>query len=366
MNKIMITNHQLTAIIIAYVSGSATLFLSSSVSAIAGKDAWLSALISAVSGLLFLWLNCRLGELFPDKTIIEVISLLFGKWIGGFVSANFLLLSFIAAAQYVWYISDFFSSKYMPETPTWAISIVLTTTLVIALLYGLEAMARASEVFYYIFFPGFIITMLMLIPNINIENMLPILGNGIIPPLKGTIPLIGISALPLIIINTVYPAHLEDAKKAKKSMFKGYLLGMLITFVSILMCILVLGSSYTEAQRFPVFSLTREISSNVVFLRLEALVMFFWLPTIFNNTLFCFYSSAVSLSQLLRLKNNRFIIIPLGLIMAVVSVIIYWNVPYEINWDNVVWFPYILTFGLILPVMLIVTAVVRRKMKRAA
>ncbi len=360
MNKIKITSHQLMAITVLFVCGASTIIIASSITSLAKQDAWISAIVGMLVGLIVIWINTYLGELFPDKTYVEVIQLLLGKWLGGFIAANLIFMCFIGAPQFVWYVGDFFTTQYMPETPTYAINILFSIVVVIALLYGIEAMARASEIFFYVIVGMFTLTMLLVAPNMNGNNILPVLENGAVPVLKGTLHLLSFTTFPTILLNMIYPVNVEDIKAAKKSIFTGYLIGMSITFVSIMMCNLVLGSTITSISRFPVFLLTKEINVGIIFTRLEGLIVIVWLLTIFNNTVIFLYAGTLGLAKLLKLNDHKKIILPSGLIMAVFSNFIYTNVIYEMKWDTQVWLPYIFTFGLVLPTLLILVYLTKK------
>ncbi|MCQ1530444.1 GerAB/ArcD/ProY family transporter [Lutispora saccharofermentans] len=360
MDKIKITDHQLIAITTAFVCGVSTIIISSRVTTIARHDAWISAIGAMLFGLLIIWMNTYLGGLYPGKTYVEVIQLLLGKWIGGFIAACFIMMCFIGAPQFIWYVGDFFTTQYMQETSLYIINILFSSVVVIALLYGIETIARASEIFFYGIVIMFILSMLLVSPNIDINNILPVLERGITPVLRGSLPMLAFTVLPTIILNMVYPVNVKDIRNAKKSIFVGYMIGMSISFISVLMCNLVMGSTITASSRFPVFLLTKEINVGVIFTRLEALIVIVWLFTIFNNTVFYFHAGALGLAQLLKLKDYKSIVLPLGLIMSVFSGFVYKDVIYESKWDTEVWFPYIASFGLILPALLLIIFFIKK------
>ncbi len=353
MSKIKITGSQFAITTSGFVFGSAPLLISSSVAVYAGQDAWLSAIFSTIIGLSIIWINTSLGGLYPDKTFIEVICLLLGKWLGKTVSITFIFVTFVTAIQVTWYVGDFITTTYLPEISTYPINILFLAVLAIAMIYGLEAMCRACTVFFILIFPIYVLSLAMLIPNMHVTNLLPVFEKGISPVLKGIIPLLSFTTFPTIVLNMVYPSNIENLKKAKKSMFYGYLLGMIIASIGILMCILVLGSNFTANSRFPLFILTQEINVGTIFSRLEAVVIAVWLTTNFISTFFYFYAGTLGLSQLLKLNDYKKLVLPLVLIMAVFSRFIYKNVPYEISWDTYVWAPVAFTAGFVLPVVLL-------------
>lgn len=360
MGEIKITNHQLMSITTAFICGVSAIIISASITSFARQDAWISAIFAMLVGLVVIWMNTYLGGLFPDKTYVEIIQLLLGKWLGGFIVANFVLMCIIGAPQFVWYVGDFFTTQYFPDMSMYIINTVFLISVVIALLYGIEAIARTSEVFFYGIVVMFVLSMIFVTPNIEVNNILPVMEKGIGRVLKGSLPLLSFTVLPTILLNMVYPVNVKDIKGAKRSLFKGYMIGMVIIFVSVLMCNLVMGSTITASSRYPAFLLTKEINVGIIFTRLEALIIIVWLLTIFNNTVFYFYAGVLGLTQLLKLKNYKEIVAPIGLIMVVLSGFIYKDVMYEMRWDTEVWFPYIATFGLVLPILLLIVYFIKK------
>lgn len=66
-----------------------------------------------------------------------------------------------------------------------------------------------------------------------------------------------------------------------------------------------------------------------------------------------FYAGIISIAQLLKLKDHKKIILPLGLIIVVMSGIVYTDDIYKSTWDTFVWPPFVATFGLILPIVMV-------------
>ena len=124
---------------------------------------------------------------------------------------------------------------------------------------------------------------------------------------------------------------------------------------------LVLGSTITAISRFPVFLLTKEINIGVIFTRLEALIVVIWVITIFITTVIYFYYAVMGLSTMLKLKDYRKIVIPIGLIMSVYSGTIYRNVSHEMEWDTLTWLPYAVTFGIFIPLLLLSISLLKKK-----
>ncbi|OPZ89435.1 MAG: Spore germination protein YndE [Firmicutes bacterium ADurb.Bin419] len=361
MNKTVISNYQLTILTSVVVVGATPLIIPSLVATLAGKDSWLSVIISAAAGLLIVWIYTYLAGLYPEKTIVEVMQLLLGKWFGGFTATNFVFIALISTTNIIWYIGDFFTTVYMIESSKYYISILFTVVLAIALLYGLEALARARELLFVFVFPLFIMVILFVIPICKTDNLLPIAENGVVPAVKGVFPLLNNAVFPILFLLMIFPANVKDIRKAKKSIFGGYLLGILEVFAGMIICVLVIGSELTTYLRYPLFTVTKEIDVGTIFSRVEALIVIVWLVISFFAACIYFYAGAIGLSQVLKLKDYRKIVLPLSLIVAVYSGAIYKDVPYQINFDIMVRTPASIAIGFVMPVVLLIISLVRKE-----
>lgn len=126
------------------------------------------------------------------------------------------------------------------------------------------------------------------------------------------------------------------------------------------MCILVLGSTITSRSAFPAYLLAKEINIGTVLNRLEIIIIFIWNIALFFRMGIYYYSSVILISELLKLTDFKKIIIPLGFLSLVFTDIVYPDVFYEIKWDATVWVAYITTFGVILPIALLLVSLIKK------
>ena len=201
MNQTKISSSQLLALTACYSFGSTVIAMASGTAELAKQDAWISSLVASAVGLVFIWMYYSLGKLYPDKNLVDIFRCAFGKWIGWIVSAFFVLfVCLLSAAQVTTYMGNFKQIEYMTETPLYALNLVFVILLVIALLYGLEAITRSSEIFVIIITAMIVITMLASIPNVHTDNLMPVLENGFGPVLKGSLRLSSFLTWPFIVL----------------------------------------------------------------------------------------------------------------------------------------------------------------------
>ncbi len=362
MNKTIISNHQLLLITSIFVVGASPLIVPTLVASVAGRDSWLTVIFATIVGLLVVWVNIYLAQLHPGKTFVEFTQQLLGRCMGGFVSISLIMIEFLAGTDVIWYVGDFFTTVYMTGESKYYINILFVAVLAIALLYGLEAVARAREMLSIITFAFFILTLLLLIPKFKIDNLFPVLENGATPVVVGMFPIMNNAVFPIICLSMIFTTSIKDIKKAKVSIFKGYFLGMLELLLGMTICVLVVGGNLTEKLRYPIFTITKEIDVGVIFSRLEALIVIVWLAVSFFAAFIYIYAGVLGLSQVLKLKDYKRIVIPVLLIVTVYSGIVYKDVSYQLNWDIVVRTPAAIAFGFVLPLVLLVISLIKKKL----
>lgn len=300
-----ITNNQLFSFTALSSIGGSILVVSSVLSIIAKQDAWLVGIMTPLWGVFVVALYCYIGSKFPNMTIIQMIKKVFGKWIGTVVAASLVFLSFMLSINIPWYVSNFLTTHAMTEVPSYDINALLVIAVVIAVLYGVETIGRVSELILYFVVGFIIIVVLLLLPNVKIENIQPVLEHGIIPVFEGSIFLSSFITLPLVNILMIYSKNVHNIKTAKKANIKGYLLSAFFIFMTLLMTILVLGYTIAASTQYPTYLLGKEINIGTILTRLEFIIAVIWFATQFVVTILYYYSALVGFSQLIGLKDYK-------------------------------------------------------------
>jgi hypothetical protein len=75
----------------------------------------------------------------------------------------------------------------------------------------------------------------------------------------------------------------------------------------------------------------------------------------------CYYASILSFAQIMKMKEIRPLLFPLGMILFVLSIVSYPNSSYFLNFVSKIWISYAFTFGILLPLCMIGTAVIRKR-----
>lgn len=350
--KWIISSNQFKLLVILCYLGTAILITPRGLAFEAKQDAWIAVLFGIIFSLFLVWLYNSLGSLFPNMTIVQYSQKLLGKWLGKLLSFFFIIFAFLNAAMLLWFVGDFIATQILIETPIEAINTLFMIIIIMAARLGLETFSRAAEVMFPFVIIFFILLILLIIKDIEVLNMLPILENGIKPIIRGALLFTSYSSVTLIILLMIFPSNIDKQIYAKKAFLKGNLIAGLIIFIITDLCILVLGYDLTARNTFSVYILAKKINVSDFLERVEVVIAVSWIITIFYKILFYFYGSVLGLAQILNLKDYSPLTLPLGMILIVLSLVVYPNSTYAQTWNRTIWIPFSFTFGLFFPLIL--------------
>jgi len=158
----------------------------------------------------------------------------------------------------------------------------------------------------------------------------------------------------------IFPSAINNLESGKKGFYIGIIVGGFIITVFIALSILVLGVTNTTLRTFPSYTLAQRVSVGNFLQRVEIIMAFIWMVTIFVRAFMYFYASLIGISQMLKLKDHRPLILPLGMISIALSQIVHANIIHSDKYNQQTWPLAIAVFAILLPLILLITAKFRR------
>lgn len=160
--------------------------LPSEMSRYAGTNCYISLIISLFIEFLFILIILWVMKKNPNKSIFELLELKFGKLFARCISVvlalYFIGKSFIAMKE----LQNFLVQLLFEHISWWKYVIPLVAVLLYILNKSLRTFARSIQFFYYFIIIGAGITLILPIKELDLVNLLPIFGEGIMPVLKGS------------------------------------------------------------------------------------------------------------------------------------------------------------------------------------
>ncbi|MDF2911137.1 MAG: spore germination protein [Sporolactobacillus laevolacticus] len=352
--------HQFTILTILFTVGSSILIAPSGLALEAKQDAWIASIAGLIGGLLMVMLYNLITARFPKSTLVHYSQMVLGKWLGGTIAFLYFSYFFILGALVLRNIGDFLTTQVMPHTPIQYIHAFFLVVIIMGVRNGLETFTRTAEIFlpWVIFF--FLIMIILLPPEFDFRQLMPMFGYGIKPILRASIPLISTPYMELVVFLMFFP-FINHSQKARKAFLVGTLIGGVLLIAISLLSILVLGADVTAKHMYPSYSLAKKISIGDFLERLEVIMAGIWFITIYFKLAVCFYASTMTFAELFRMKDARQLYLPFGMIMVVLSIIVYPDAAYGINFGSKIDFPYSLPYAVIFPMLILLVAIIRKK-----
>ncbi|MBT2716691.1 endospore germination permease [Bacillus sp. ISL-57] len=359
-----ISSHQLMILILLYSVGTVILHTPSPLAGFAKQDAWLAALFGTGIALIFVWFYIRVGNLYPDLALDQINEKVFGKLVGKMINLTFFFWSFSTAAETTYYVGNFIKTFWMPDTPLVALNILLAAVVIFTVHLGIETFTRTLEIFFIPVLLLLTIFLVSIIPQANIHNIQPVFEGGANPLIRAILFYVSVFTLSPVMFLMIFPSKVNERKKGEKAFYIGTLIGGIILILVIMMNILVLGPDNTARNIAPSYTMAKKINVGNFLMRIEAAIATIWIFTTYTRTVMYFYVSVVVFSNIFNIKDYRPFTTALGMIMVCYSLIVFPTVSSSGEYNKHIWLFHVAAFGLVLPLLLFITAKFRNIIKK--
>jgi len=289
-------------------------------SGLAKQETWLALLGGFILSIPFIWSQLRLATLFPAKNLIQINDLVYGRYLGKFISLLYIWFFGSLVSINLRYFGDFFLTFIMPDTPLSVFLIFLAMACAYTVNRGLETIAKTAVFYVLIVFFFIVMTTLLLCGEMQFGNLLPI---GVIPLKdlgKGIFILAVVPFLETVVFLMIIPSVRPLTRGINRYGF-ALAMGCLILLIICLRDIATLGNT------FPIFTAPfleagRLISLAKIFTRMELLIATGLLLGQFIKVSIFYYGSVLSLAQLFNLNSLHPLILPFGALTVGLAILV--------------------------------------------
>lgn len=360
MKNNKINSLQLSIIIFFFLFASLIGIGINSITSIAGRDSFISIIIAYVIGFIPLIIFIYLFN--QDKNIIELINNTFGKTIGMIINIILLIPIIIISAYSLNSISNFLVSQFLSNTPIYIIYIAISIVILYGVYKGFEVVSRTALILSIISILFLIISIIGLIPNIKIDNFLPLFEHGIKKDIYASLIFVISNITPLYILLFISKENITNKEKLNKSIIISYTFGILVAFAETVLTIGTLGLHLTNIYQYPEYIMLKKISFFNFFNRIENLISIQWL---YLNLLIA-VMSIFYIKSSIKKEKSKFIIPFISIIlMFTFCILAFKNNTIFINFSKNI-YPYInLVYFIIILIITIIT-IIKQKRKKAS
>ncbi|MEF3307756.1 endospore germination permease [Paenibacillus sp. GYB004] len=357
-----VSSAQMSMLFLSFMTGSSIVIVPAPLINAAGNGAWLSLLLAWLIGFLLLGCVLYLYRKYPGMSFIQYSRHTLGGWLTAIILLPYVCVMFWHVAGIVSEISVFFKSTMLRETPSYAINALFFIAIALTVRNGIEVIARMAVILSTLMF-GFIILILGLVaPMYHPEYLEPIMPQGIGPILHGAYIAYGFPYSELVVFAMLLPfVRKEEGGKVGKHLFFALILNGFTLLASIVSSMMVLGPLAGDLK-FSLYQLSRLIFVREIIERIESVIGFSLTVGFYIKSAIMLYILMKVLSQLLHLKDDRFLVYPVAMICMLLSLTTYRDETSLGEQVNIIW-PLLDNTAYIAPMLLIaVVSLIRRRM----
>ncbi|MGQ7889284.1 GerAB/ArcD/ProY family transporter [Paenibacillus sp. WC2504] len=360
IEKGKISAFQMAMIMYPVVVATGDLIIPAFTAKFAKRDVWLSPILGSLLGFLIVYIVYQLHNLFPKQTLVQYVERIFGRIPGKVIGITYLFFILHGNSTIIKQYGGFITGVFLRTTPTIVVIGSMLLVCSFAVRGGLEVIARCAQLFVPLVMLTWILILVLLIPDMETKNMLPVLANGIMPSIQGAIPTSSWFAH-FVFINFMLP-FLTDLKKGVKWGMISVCACML-TLTLITISTLFIFGDITSQLTYPVMMAIKYINVGTFIDHVESIMMAIWVIGTFIKISVFYYAFVLGISQWLNLSDYRPMVFPSGFLLVIFTI---WVAPDAQEFFHYLgtYLPFVnMTFEIVLPVMLLLTALLQKKFR---
>lgn len=318
MNDKPISSQQQAFLIFLLLLGSSLVYITGSAAA---QDAWIATFLGSGAGLYVLYTILKLHDMFPGQRITQISTTVLGKIPGTILNLLFLWGTFAILVTFLFDIIMLLEIIYplLPRT-------ILYPLLVLPCSYGLYkgfiGLGRLGEAIIWITLLSLGLGFIIAAPLIDLGNLKPILAAW--KPLAAGALYAADWPFDEVVILALFLPMVSDLKKNKSKLYYWYLIGALMLIILDFVVIGMLGTNLADLAQFPLFEASR-LAGFGDFQRVELLFFLLWFVTGIMTIMIYYQGLSLIVQDLFVLKNNKALILPLGLCLVVFTLYMFPN-----------------------------------------
>ncbi|OAB28434.1 spore gernimation protein [Paenibacillus macquariensis subsp. defensor] len=352
-----ITTAQTVVIISCYMLGSGVLTLPRTLTErVKTPDGWISLILGGLIIMLAGICIVKLCQQFPGKTIFQFVKEIVGSWIGSCVCLLMVMYFVCLSAFEIRAMAEVTMLYLLEGTPMWAIVMSFMWIGLYLITGGINSIARLFEIILPITIVVLLICMFLSSRLFDIDNLLPVLGDGIFPVIRG------VKSTVLVFIGfeimLILPAFMQYPKKGVKAMIIGTSIPLVLYLITLIMVVGALSIDGVVRSTWPTVDLMRSFEiTGLLFERFEFFLLVIWIMQIFSTYTISFYAASLGLAQLSKknIKPIMYGLIPIIFIVALLPK----NMNEVFDFGDFIGSVSIYLFGLLPVLLLLITKIFR-------
>ncbi len=333
----------------------------------AKQDAWIAMLISAILGLFLLVLYLWIHHLDKGRDLFELLQYYMGTILGRVVGFLFTCYFMYETSRNLRDLGELTVLTLLNKTPIAVIMLIAILVVGNSVWYGAEVLLRTGTILLPIVLFGYIVLILLITSTglLHLENMEPILENGIKPVWNAAFPEIVSFPFGQTVLFLIFFKVSKHPSTFNKALIVTYCIVAVMLTVINQLNILVLGPSIAANSTHPLLQTVQLIQFAQVLERMDAIFSLILFLGLGMKMAAFFIGTVTGLTRITSIKYKK-LIIPAGIAIYVLSFLspryteyIWLGLNVSVKWIS----PF---FQILLPVLLVTVMLLRKKKRGQA
>ena len=200
----------------------------------------------------------------------------------------------------------------------------------------------------------------LLVSRMHINNILPVMNNGIKPIIDGTISVFAFPFAETYVFTMIFTTF-ENKKSLSKIYITGLFIGGFMMFVISLTNLLVLGANTVTTVYYPTYLTATRINIFNILQRIEAVVGIVLVLGAFMKTSIFLFAACKGITKTFGFREYGFIVLPMGLMLINLTYFQNDSIMEMFEFVSEIWPYYSSVFEVILPCLIWITAEIKKK-----
>lgn len=354
MEKINIK--QAISMITLYAIGSAIVLASG---AGAKQDVWIAISAGFLLSIPFMLCYSYIIIQNNEKDFIKQLENLFGKTISKIMLSLFLWYALDLGALVLRNFSEFIQVVSFPETPQYYIILPMGFICIWAVRSGIHVIGRWSVFTAPLLILLILFMLLLSIPSMQPDNMLPMLYEGWKPIIDDGFNVFSFPFAETVLFLFILPS-LDKKNKSAAAYITGSLIAFLLITLASVRNIMVIGRQTVQMIYFPSYAAVGIIDVANVIQRIEVLVSTSFMFGGFLKISLCLYVVCKCLAGIFNENDYKIFATPVCVIMMAMSLILYNNVMEMFSWAAEIYKYYAFPFQVVIPIIIFIACIISK------
>lgn len=329
----------------------------------AKQDVWLAIFLAMLITVPIYLVYARLLSDFPGAGLYEILITIFGTIFGRIMALPFIWFSFHIGALVIRNFTEFIELVSLPETPQFIIAICMAVLCIWAVREGIEVIGRWTSIMFPIILIAIFVVTFLFANILDFKNLKPVLYDGFRPVADTAFSVFAFPFAEVVVFTTILGKLRPGGSPYKVLLNSLWIGGAIILLVSV-RSLLALGVANISILHFSSYASVRLINIGNFLQRIEVSVTMVFFFAGFVKVCACLYAAGTGVAEVLNIQSYRSMVAPIGLLMMVLSVIVYQNTNEMFEWAMKIYKYYAFPFEVALPVLILIAAEIKIFLKK--